>query len=63
MQSDAIVGVWWRENENKLVEWRALFDTVGTKSADLKDKFFVLEFCSFPNCLDVGKGLKFPYTA
>ena len=32
-------GVWWRENKNKLVEWKALVDTVGIKSADLKDKF------------------------
>ena len=26
-------------NKNKLVEWKALVDTVGIKSADLKDKF------------------------
>ena len=23
-----LVGVWWRENKNKLVEWKALVDTV-----------------------------------
>ena len=34
-----LVGVWWRENKNKLVEWKALVDTVGIKSADLEDKF------------------------
>ena len=34
-----LVGIWWRENKNKLVEWKALADTVRTKSADLKDKF------------------------
>ena len=27
-----LVGVWWRENMNKLVEWRGLVDTVGIKS-------------------------------
>ena len=25
--------------KNKLVEWKALDDTVGTKNVDLKDKF------------------------
>ena len=34
-----MVGIWWRENKNKLVEWKALVDTVGIKSADLEDKF------------------------
>ena len=34
-----LVGVWWRENKNNLVEWKALVDTVGIKSADLEDKF------------------------
>ena len=34
-----LVGVWWRENKNKLVEWKALVDTVGIKSADLEDQF------------------------
>ena len=48
-----LVEIWWRENKNKLVEWKALVDTVEIKSADLKDTFFVLEFCGFPNCLDV----------
>ena len=27
-----LVGVFWRENKNKLVEWKALIDTVGIKS-------------------------------
>ena len=44
-------------------EWKALIDKVGTKSADLKDKFFVLEFCGFPNRLDEVKGRKLPYAA
>ena len=34
---------WWEygdeKNKNKFVEWKALVDTVGVKSADLKDKF------------------------
>ena len=30
--------------KNKLVEWKAPVDTVGIKSADLRDKFL---FCSF----------------
>ena len=34
-----LVGIWWRENKNKLVEWKALVDTVGIKNADLEDKF------------------------
>ena len=34
-----LVGTWWRENKNKLVEWKALVDTVGIKNADLEDKF------------------------
>ena len=29
----------WRENKNKLFEWKRLVDTVGIKSADLEDKF------------------------
>ena len=36
-----LVGIWWRENKNKLVEWKAPVDTVGIKSADLKDKFLL----------------------
>ena len=34
-----LVEMWWRENKNKLVESKALVDTVGIKSADLEDKF------------------------
>ena len=33
------VGIWWRENKNKLVEWEAFVDTVGIKRADLKYGF------------------------
>ena len=36
-----LAGVLWRENKNKLVEWKALIDTVGIKSADLEDKFLL----------------------
>ena len=36
-----LVGIWWRENKNKLVEWKALVHTVGIKSADLEDKFYI----------------------
>ena len=31
---------------------------MGIKSADLEEKFFLLDFCGFPNCLDVEKGRK-----
>ena len=34
-----LVGIWWRENKNRLVEWKAFVDTVEIKSADLEDKF------------------------
>ena len=34
-----LMGIWWRENKNKLVEWKALVDSVGIKSADLEDKY------------------------
>ena len=27
-----LVGIWWQEDKNKLVEWKALVDTVGIKS-------------------------------
>ena len=33
--------------KNKLVEWKALDDTVGTKSVDLKDKFLFYSFAAF----------------
>ena len=56
-----LVGVWWRENKNKLVEWKVLVDTVGIKSAYLEVNILFLVFCSFPNCLDVRKGRKLPY--
>ena len=50
-------------NKTKLVEWKALSYNGGIKSADFKNEFFVLEFCGFPKCLDVGKGRKLPCTA
>ena len=34
-----LVGIWWQENKNKLVEWEALADSVGIKGVDLEDKF------------------------
>ena len=37
----------WRENKNKLVEWKALVDTVGIKSVDLEDKFLLQCFATF----------------
>ena len=43
--------------QEKLVEWKVLVDTIGIKSADLKD----INIFFFPNCLDVGKGPKLPY--
>ena len=33
------MGVWWWENKDKLVERKALADTVGIESANLEDKF------------------------
>ena len=38
-EATPLVGIWWRENRNKLVEWKAFVDTVRIKSADLEDKF------------------------
>ena len=45
-----LVGIWWRENKNDLVEWKALVDTVRIKSADLKDDFYsrVLQLIELP---------------
>jgi len=35
-----LVGAWLREKQlNELVEWKAIFNTVRIKSADLKNKF------------------------
>ena len=34
-----LVEICWRENRNKLVEWKTLVDSVGIKGADLEDKF------------------------
>ena len=34
-----LVGIWWQENKNKLAEWKAFIDTMGLKSACLKDNF------------------------
>ena len=38
-----------KKNKTKLVEWKALVETVRINSADLKDWIFVLEFkiCSY----------------
>ena len=41
------MGKWWRENKNKLVEWKALVDAVWIKSFDLKDKFLFQSFVAF----------------
>ena len=53
------------DEKTKKISWikKALVDTLGIKSADLKDKFFVLDFCGFPNSLEVEKGRKLPYAA
>ena len=48
---------------NKLAEWKVYIDTKGIKSTDLKDNFFVLEFCGFLNSLDVGEGHRLTYAA
>ena len=46
---------WWEhDKENKKYK---LIDTVGIKTR-FERKIFVLEFCGFPNCLDVRKGYK-----
>ena len=33
------MGIWWRENKNKLGESKVLINTVEIKSANLEDKF------------------------
>ena len=43
-----LVGIWPRENRNKLIEWKALADSVEIKGADLEDKFLFLSFVAFP---------------
>ena len=43
----SLVGIWWQENKTKLVEWKALIDTMRIKSADLEDKFLFLCFMAF----------------
>ena len=43
-----LVRILCRENKNKLAEWKAFIDTMGIKSACLKDNF-VVEFCDPPN--------------
>ena len=42
-----LVGIWWQENRNKLVEWKVLVDSVGTKGAEMEDKFFFKCFTAF----------------
>ena len=39
--------MWWRENKNKLFEWKVFIDTAGIKSATLEDKFLFLSFVAF----------------
>ena len=60
-----LVGAWQREKQqNKLVERKAFVDTVRIKTANLKNtEIFVLEFCSCPCFLDVGRGRRLPYVA
>ena len=41
-----LVGIWWQENKNKLAERKAFVDTVGIKSADLKDKSLFWSFAA-----------------
>ena len=47
-----LVGIWWQENKNKLAEWKAFIDTMGLKSACLKDNFCsgVLQPSKLPRC-------------
>ena len=47
-----LVGIWWRENNNKLVKWKALIYTVGIKGADLEENFCsnVLQHSELPRC-------------
>ena len=42
-----LVGIWWQENRNKLVEWKVLVDSVGIKGAEMEDKFFFKCFTAF----------------
>ena len=55
------MGIWWRENKNKLGEWKVLVDAVGTRSADLEDKFLFYRFAAFWTAKILGKGRKLPY--
>ena len=41
-----LVGIWWRENKNKIVEWKAFVDTVRIESSDLEDKFLFQSFAA-----------------
>ena len=52
-----------RKSNNTLVEWIVFVNTARMKSADLKDKFFLQDFCIFTSFLDVGKGRRLPYAA
>ena len=52
-----------RKSNNTLVEWIVFVNTARMKSADLKDKFFLQDFCIFPSLLDVEKGRSLPYAA
>ena len=41
-----LVGIWWQENKNKSAEREIFVDTVGIKSADLKDKSLFWSFAA-----------------
>ena len=47
MELTLVVGIWRRENKNKLGELKALVDTVGIKRVDLEDKFLFWCFAAF----------------
>lgn len=53
----------WQRKLATVKSLKADVDTVEIKSTDLKEKYFALEFCGFPNNLDIGKGHKLPYAA
>ena len=42
-----LVGIWWWENKNKLLEWKAFVDTMGIKSAYLEDSYLFKSFTAF----------------
>ena len=56
---------WWEHEEktrvNRLNEKRSLI--LWGLERPFEKLIFLLDFCGFPNCLDVGKGRKLPYAA